>query len=66
MNERLLKRWLKDLTPAKVELIVQLEKAARLLAHVKQLTGDCDPKLVERLVAVSAEIKKAYRDVREE
>lgn len=55
--------WLKDGAPEKVNLLVSLERAARMISHVKMLTGDIDEKLVLKLVGVSEEIRKHYESV---
>ena len=55
--------WLKDLTPEKVNLLVSLERAGRLVSHVKHLTGSIDEKLVLKMVAASEELRTAYEPI---
>lgn len=54
------KIWLTDLTPAKVEALVKLERQARLIGHVKALTGANDEKLIKTLIEISDSLKKEY------
>ena len=56
------KEWLKDLTPEKVTLLENLERAARLVSHVKHLTNTIDEKLVTGLIQRSEELRASYSD----
>ena len=58
----LFQQWLIDLTPQKMELLVRLEKCARMVTHVKYLTGENDEKLITGLVKASDELRGSYED----
>jgi hypothetical protein len=56
-------QWLKEPTKEKVDLLVNLERAVRLVAHVKTLTGTTDDKLVMKMIGVSEQIREAYEPI---
>ena len=65
MNEKLFRLWLSEMTPEKADMLATLEKSVRLLTHVKELTGDVDPKLLSGVMEASKAVKEAYREAKQ-
>lgn len=59
-RENAFRAWLVDLTPEKVRLLTKLERATRLVIHVKELTGEIDQKLIDGMSVASKELKDSY------
>lgn len=57
----LFSKWLTDMNPDKVKLLVDLERKARLVTHVRTLTGDTDDKLVVDMMKTVEELRNAYQ-----
>lgn len=52
--------WLKDLDDEKIEKLVRMEKAVRMLVHVWDLVQEFDVKAFHALARVSHEIRSNY------
>lgn len=52
--------WLQDLTPEKIDMLVRLEKSARILIHVWNLVNEVDVKALHTMARTSHEIKTDY------
>lgn len=61
----LFKKWLENLTPEKIELLIKLEKSCRLLTHVYELSTTHDEKILATIRQTSHALRRDYQRVPE-